>query len=119
MCHLVGQILDQWLTVQKKLAGAKAFTATVQDVEKQLGRLMTKRFVAETPFERLQHFPRYLQAIAMRLDKLRGGGGESGALRDARLLAEFSLLWTAYERRAQRCSPWRWWTGRRRCRTRR
>lgn len=101
MCRLVGQILDQWLTVQKKLAGAKAFTATVQDVEKQLGRLMTKRFVAETPFERLQHFPRYLQAITMRLDKLRSGGGESGALRDARLLAEFSPLWTAYERRAQ------------------
>ena len=102
MCRLVGQILTEWQAVQKKLAGAKAFPAAVQDIEKQLARLLTKRFVAETPFERLQHFPRYLKAIAMRLDKLRGNGGNSGngAARDAQLLAEFSPLWTAYERRA-------------------
>ena len=64
---------------------------------------MGKRFIADTPFERLQHFPRYLKAIVLRLDKLRGNGGngESGAARDARLFAEFSPLWTAYERRAQ------------------
>ena len=104
MCRLVGQILGEWQGVRKKLAvSAKAFPAATQDIEQQLGRLVGKRFIADTPFERLQHFPRYLKAIVLRLDKLRGNGGngESGAARDARLFAEFSPLWTAYERRAQ------------------
>ena len=30
-----------------------------------------KRFVADTPWAQLQHLPRYLKAIALRLDKLR------------------------------------------------
>ena len=54
-----------------------------------------KRFIAETPFERLQHFPRYLKAVAMRLDKLRANPS-----RDAQLMAEYAPLWTNYERRA-------------------
>ena len=62
-------------------------------------RLIHKRFIAETPFERLQQYPRYFQAIALRLDKLKAGGAP-GAIRDARLLAEFAPLWTNYERRA-------------------
>jgi hypothetical protein len=67
----------------------------VQDVEKQLGRLIGKRFIADTPFERLQHFPRYLKAIALRLDKLKGRPGARCAL-----MAEYAPLWTNYERRA-------------------
>ena len=47
----------------------------------------------------MQHYPRYLKAIALRLDKLKAGGAE-GAARDARLLAEWTPLWTNYERRA-------------------
>jgi ATP-dependent helicase HrpA len=62
---------------------------------KQLGRLIGKRFIADTPFERLQHFPRYLKAVAMRLDKLR-----ANPARDAQLMAEYAPLWTNYERRA-------------------
>ena len=54
-----------------------------------------KRFIAETPFERLQHFPRYLKAVAMRLDKLR-----ANPARDTQLMAEYAPLWTNYERRA-------------------
>ena len=46
-------------------------------------------------FERLQHFPRYLKAIALRLDKLR-----ANPARDTQLLADYSPLWTNYERRA-------------------
>ncbi|MEI7614718.1 MAG: DUF3418 domain-containing protein, partial [Betaproteobacteria bacterium] len=69
--------------------------AALQDIEKQLSRLIGKRFIAETPFERLQHFPRYLKAIALRLDKLK-----ADPARDARLLAEYAPLWINYERRA-------------------
>jgi len=95
ICRLVGLVLTEWQAVQKKLPAFKAHAAAVQDIEKQLGRLIGKRFIAETPFERLQHFPRYLKAVAMRLDKLR-----SNPSRDAQLMAEYAPLWTNYERRA-------------------
>ncbi|WP_294360631.1 ATP-dependent RNA helicase HrpA [Propionivibrio sp.] len=95
ICRLVGLVLTEWLAVQKKLLGFKAHAAAVQDVEKLLGRLIGKRFIADTPFERLQHFPRYLKAVAMRLDKLR-----ANPARDAQLMAEYAPLWTNYERRA-------------------
>jgi ATP-dependent helicase HrpA len=99
ICRMVGTVLTEWQAVQKKLPAFKAHTAAVQDIEKQLGRLIGKRFVADTPFDRLQHFPRYLKAVAMRLDKLRVSGN-NGAARDAQLLAEYAPLWTNYERRA-------------------
>ena len=95
ICRLVGTVLTEWQAVQKKLPAFKAHTAAVQDIEKQVTRLIGKRFVADTPFERLQHFPRYLKAITMRLDKLR-----ANPARDAQLLAEYTPLWTNYERRA-------------------
>jgi ATP-dependent helicase HrpA len=99
ICRLVGQILADWQALQKKLPAFKAHATAIQDVEKQLLRLIGQRFIADTPFERLQHFPRYLKAITLRLDKLKTGGAE-GAARDARLLAEYAPLWTNYERRA-------------------
>ncbi len=99
ICHLLGKILGDWQALQKKLPSFRAFASTLQDIEGQLKRLIHKRFIAETPFERLQQYPRYFQAITLRLDKLKSGGAP-GAIRDARLLAEFALLWTNYERRA-------------------
>ncbi|HRD92540.1 MAG TPA: ATP-dependent RNA helicase HrpA [Accumulibacter sp.] len=99
IARLVGQILGEWLSLHKKLPAFKAYGSTVHDIEGQLARLIGKRFIADTPFERLQHFPRYLKAIALRLDKLKAGGAQ-GAARDARLLAEYLPLWTNYQRRA-------------------
>ncbi|MCM8594749.1 ATP-dependent RNA helicase HrpA [Accumulibacter sp.] len=99
ICRLVGQILGSWRALQKKLPAFRAFPRVVQDVEQQLGRLIRTRFVVDTPFERLQHFPRYLQAVASRLDRLKAAGS-LGAQRDERLLAEFLPLWSNYERRA-------------------
>ena len=65
------------------------------DIDAQLKRLMDKQFVIKTPFERLQHYPRYLKAIALRLDKLKADPG-----RDARQMADYAPLWTNYERKA-------------------
>jgi ATP-dependent helicase HrpA len=99
ICRLVGQILADWQSLQKRLTAFRSHAVALQDVEKQLGRLIGKRFVAETPFERLQHYPRYLMAITRRLEKLKAGGAQ-GELRDSRLMAEYAPLWTNYERRA-------------------
>ncbi len=95
ICRLVGQVLTDWQAVQKKLPAFKVHAAAIQDIEKQLARMIGKRFIADTPFERLQHFPRYFKAVGLRLDKLK-----ADPARDARLLAEYAPLWTNYERRA-------------------
>jgi ATP-dependent helicase HrpA len=46
----------------------------VADMKAQLVRLLSPDFLAGTPWNWLEHFPRYLRAIPMRLDKIRGGG---------------------------------------------
>lgn len=95
VCRLVGAILTEWQAVTKKLPAFKAQAAVVADIEAQLKRLVSKNFVVATPFERLQHFPRYLKAIGVRLDKLKANPG-----RDAQSMADYAKLWTNYERRA-------------------
>jgi len=95
VCRMVGTVLSEWQAVSKKLPAFKAHAAAVQDIEAQVKRLMGKNFVTDTPFERLQHYPRYFKAIQVRLDKLK-----ANPARDAQLMAEYGPLWTNYERRA-------------------
>jgi ATP-dependent helicase HrpA len=91
---LVTRILEAHQAAQKKLAGARAFTAALADVQGQLERLMPKNFIVALPWERLTHLPRYLQAVAMRIDRLR-----ADPARDARLMAEFAPLAQNHQRR--------------------
>ena len=94
VARLLGAILAEYAVVQRKLAAAqKAFPQAGADIASQLAELMPKRFVVATPFERLQHFPRYLKAIGLRLDKAR-----NDAVRDARLLADWQALARPWER---------------------
>ncbi|HVC11352.1 MAG TPA: ATP-dependent RNA helicase HrpA, partial [Burkholderiales bacterium] len=100
-------ILAEHAEVQKKLAAAaKAHPQPVEDVKQQCTRLLHPRFLSQTPWERLQHLPRYLRAVALRLDKLRTDPG-----RDARLAAELAPLQAAWLRecaaraRIDRMSP--------------
>jgi ATP-dependent helicase HrpA len=71
----------------------KAFPGPVADVRQQLGRLLGPGWLARTPWERLQHLPRYLKAAALRLEKLR-----ADPERDARLSAELARLEQPYRR---------------------
>ena len=58
--------------LQKKLAQAKAASPSAYaDIQSQLQALIFPKFVAEIPYAQLVHVPRYLKAIAMRIDKLR------------------------------------------------
>jgi ATP-dependent helicase HrpA len=74
---------------------AKGFPRESEDVKQQVARLLAPGWLARTPWERLQHLPRYLKAAAMRLDKLR-----ADPARDARLAAELASLEQAYRREA-------------------
>ncbi|WP_186214870.1 ATP-dependent RNA helicase HrpA [Burkholderia gladioli] len=93
IARLVGQILAEYAGLGKKLAQAKPFAAAHADMTAQLGALVGKRFVIDTPYPQLAHFPRYLKGIAMRIDKLK-----ADAARDARQLAEFAPLNQQYQR---------------------
>lgn len=56
----------------KKLAQAKAASASAYaDIQNQVQGLIFAKFISDTPYGQLVHFPRYLKAIAMRIDKLR------------------------------------------------
>jgi ATP-dependent helicase HrpA len=91
--RLAEAILAEHAQISKRLAALKAFPAVAEDVRAQLARLITKDFLTAAPFERLQHFPRYLKAAGMRLDKLR-----ADPARDERLMREFQLLSRPFER---------------------
>ncbi len=83
VARLAGQILVDYAAAVRKVKDTKGQPDATADVTQQLQRLMPKRFLALTPWAQLQHFPRYLKAATMRLDKLR-----ADPARDATRLAE-------------------------------
>ena len=94
IARTVSAILAEHAQVQKRLAAvAKGFPQAADDVSASLARLLHPRFVSRTPWPRLQHFPRYLKAAVLRLDKLR-----ADPARDARLMAELAPLHAAWQR---------------------
>jgi ATP-dependent helicase HrpA len=88
MARTASAILAAHAELQKKLAqAAKACPQAAEDVKQQLSRLLRSGWLAGTPWARLQHYPRYLKAAALRLEKLR-----ADPARDARLAAELQPL---------------------------
>ncbi|MCM2287471.1 MAG: ATP-dependent RNA helicase HrpA [Sulfuritalea sp.] len=92
--RLLGNIMSEHAALAKKLAAVqKAFPQACADIGAQLAELMPKRFIATMPFERLQHYPRYLKAIGLRLEKAR-----ADPARDTRLMADWQGLGKPWER---------------------
>jgi len=94
VARLAGSVLAEYATATRKLKDAKPPKDVADDVAAQLQRLMPKRFVMQTPYVQLQHFPRYLKGITLRLDKLKGD-----PVRDAQRMAELRPLDQRYTRR--------------------
>ncbi|MFN7571274.1 MAG: ATP-dependent RNA helicase HrpA [Betaproteobacteria bacterium] len=93
VARLFATIAQEAATLPRKLAAARAFAPAVADMEQQLRGLFGKRFIVETPAAQLAHYPRYLQAIAARLDKLK-----SDPARDAPRQAEIAALAVPWQR---------------------
>ena len=94
VARAAGAVLAAHADLQKKLGvAAKAFPEAAEDMKQQWQRLLRPGWLRDTPWARLQHFPRYLQACALRLEKLR-----ADPARDARLLAELRPLLAAWLR---------------------
>jgi ATP-dependent helicase HrpA len=71
VARLCGTVLTEFALVQRKLRDTKGQPEVVEDMLQQLQRLVGKRFLVDTPYVQLQHVPRYLKAMQLRLDKLR------------------------------------------------
>ena len=67
------------------------------DLQTQLTHLVYPHFLSQTPWEHLQHIPRYLKAIQRRLEKRLGN-----AERDGKHMASVRELWQQYEARVEK-----------------
>ncbi|MEW5942382.1 MAG: ATP-dependent RNA helicase HrpA [Pseudomonadota bacterium] len=99
LCKLAGQILAEYHAVGKKLAAPApaAWKPAYTDAAEQLRHLVYPGFLNRTPHRWLQHFPRYLKAIALRLEKL-----PHASARDAQHRAEIAPLWQNWLRRMEK-----------------
>ncbi|MGE3160414.1 MAG: ATP-dependent RNA helicase HrpA [Burkholderiales bacterium] len=94
LARIMQQILAAQTELQKRLVPvAKVHPQAAEDMKQQLARLLAPGWLKNSPWARLQHFPRYLKAVELRLEKLR-----ADPARDARLMAEIAPLQTAWLR---------------------
>jgi ATP-dependent helicase HrpA len=93
VARLTGTILTDFSAAHRKVKDTKNAPEATTDCTQQLQRLVGKRFLATTPWTSLQHLPRYLKAITLRLDKYR-----ADPARDAAKLTELRPLEQRYLR---------------------
>jgi ATP-dependent helicase HrpA len=94
VARLAGAVLTEHAAAQKKLKDSRVPREVQDDIAAQLQRLVGPRFVLQTPWAQLQHLPRYLKAVVMRLEKWR-----ADPARDAARLAELRPLEQRWQRR--------------------
>ncbi len=69
--QLLTRILEQTHDIRQQLAALPAAAGQYarEDIEGQLERMLPAKFLQDTAFEWLRHFPRYLDGARMRLEK--------------------------------------------------
>jgi ATP-dependent helicase HrpA len=96
--RLLGAIASAYQGLSHRLAALPpAHSRFAADVRAQRDALVHPGFFVDTPWDRLQHLPRYLGALDRRLGKYL----EEPA-RDARHAASVAALWLRYKERAER-----------------
>jgi len=83
VARMAAVILLEYAAAARKIKDTKNAPDATTDASQQLQRLIPKKFLQTTPWDRLQHLARYLKAITLRLDKYR-----ADPARDAARLAE-------------------------------
>jgi len=93
--RLVQAIVAEIQPLMQKLAGLPPpMSRLKKEVEEQLARLLPRHFFSSTPWERLQHLPRYLKALKLRLEKY-----PNSIERDSRSAQAVQQLWQRWEER--------------------
>jgi ATP-dependent helicase HrpA len=94
IARLLAQVLTEFHGLPKRLQGLPSQVAS--DMQSQLQGLVNKRFLIDNDYAQLAHFPRYLKAMNVRLEKLR-----ADPARDAKSMAEWQQAAMLYQRAAK------------------
>lgn len=99
--HQVLRILAAWRPVDKALRGRVEMAAlpAMNDLRAQLERLVGPGFVAAAGAEALRHYPRYLQAMLLRVERL------GDLVRDRELMDRVAPLQQAWQHRLEALPP--------------
>ena len=105
VCDQLQAVLERYQQVRKALSGItqKNWLNSVRDMQAQLDRLVYRGFMAEVPEAHLKDYPRFLQGLLKRIEKL-----PQAAARDRQRMAEMSEIvgkwsdWAAQCRREGR-----------------
>jgi ATP-dependent helicase HrpA len=94
---LAATILERYQAVRQALSGRipPAWLPSVRDAQAQLDRLVWRGFLLATPWQRLVEVPRYLGALAKRLEKLK-----FGVTRDQQRMGEMAAVEVQWRERA-------------------
>lgn len=92
--RLLTQIMNEWAITLKKHNLIKSHKEAYDDIRQQLNDLIYKGFLSRVEYATLQHYPRYLRAVQLRIDKLK-----NDPRRDQQLMQDVQLLQTKYQRR--------------------
>jgi len=97
--QLIPNILKQHHDTRRILDSTKVqgWEAAVADMQQQLSNLMHAGFLQNTPWPWLIQFPRYINGIRARLDRLNSGG----LITDQRMQQDFSRYQVRYQQRLQ------------------
>jgi ATP-dependent helicase HrpA len=94
VCKSIHQVLLEYQACRKKLKDMKLPAEVSEDLEGQLNKLITPRFITQIPYTQWQHLPRYLKAVHLRMDKYK-----SDPARDQMKLSELKPVESKF---------WRW-----------
>ncbi|APW42836.1 ATP-dependent helicase [Rhodoferax saidenbachensis] len=79
VARMASTILLEFATAARKIKDTKNAVDATTDAQQQLNRLIPKKFLQATPWDRLQHLARYLKAITLRLEKYRADPARDAA----------------------------------------
>ena len=93
--HQVIRVLDEWRSVEKPLHGRveMSMLPAMTDLRAQLARLVHPGFIAEAGSSALREYPRYLRAMAARVERL------PDQARDRELMDRIEVLQQAWQHR--------------------
>jgi len=97
-CRMFSETAEEHHRASLRLSSVpSALNRVAADLRAQLQRLVYKGFFSAMPWEQLQHLPRYLKAITVRLDKFPGNPE-----RDEKHAASIAELWKFYQERSDK-----------------
>lgn len=89
-CEILSQVFDTFNKIKKQLKKNTKpnWLVSVSDIQSQLDNLIYEDFLYFTPIEQLKSYPRFLQGIQQRLDKL-----QQAAERDRQYTNQLAIYW--------------------------